>query len=475
MTADHIEALGPAFAAYLEQFLFCCGYSQTFDLLGVYCRGLLSDLDRKTCEPIALHAGVAVRTLQEFLRDQRWSFAQAREVLQRHVAATLPEQAGDDLGTVGVVDETGTAKKGRQTPGVQRQWCGAVGKQESCIVTVHLGVAKGRYKTLVDADLFLPESWDKDRDRCRKAGIPEDVGYRPKWQLALGQLDRAGAQGIALDWLTFDEGYGDKPGFWAGLERRRLRAVGEVPRSWRCFARRPRRGEAGHRADDLVRHSPAFRSQRWRVFRLRRQTLGDQEWEAKAAQVWLSAQGRPTARTYGLIWARNRRTGEEKYFVSNAAPRESPWRLLRVAFRRWNVEHAFRLSKGEIGFCHFEGRSYVGLMRHLVLCLVTLTFAAGQAGRLRGEKPGADAGAGLPGAEPAVRRLAGGAAGDGGAGAHGGGHRLSPEAESGGPAVAAAPPGRPARGIPARAAGPGQAAPLAETTSEAVFQRTVAL
>src|SRR5713101_5187463 len=89
MTPEQIEELGPAFAAYLDQFLFCCEYTQTFDLLGVYCRGLLSDLDRKTCEPIALEAGVAVRTLQEFLKDPRWSFPRVRTLLQEHVARTL--------------------------------------------------------------------------------------------------------------------------------------------------------------------------------------------------------------------------------------------------------------------------------------------------------------------------------------------------------------------------------------------------
>src|SRR5438105_14933848 len=90
MTAEQIQDLGPAFADYLRQFLFCCDYTQTFDLLGAYCRGLLSDLDRKTCEPIALVAGVAVRTLQDFLRDHRRSFTRLRDLLQHQVAATLP-------------------------------------------------------------------------------------------------------------------------------------------------------------------------------------------------------------------------------------------------------------------------------------------------------------------------------------------------------------------------------------------------
>jgi SRSO17 transposase len=428
MTPEQIEALGPAFADYLQQFLFCCEYTQTFHLLGVYCRGLLSDLPRKTAEPIALASGTAVRTLQEFLRDHAWSYRLARTALQEHVVATLAALPADDLGTVAVVDETGTRKKGAMTPGVQRQHCGELGKVENCVVTVHLAVARGRYKTLIDWALFLPESWDQDRDRCRAAGIPDDVTYRPKWQLALRQLLRARANGIGLDWVTFDEGYGDKPGFLRGLDGLGLRYAGEVPRSFRCCTAPPGAGAKGHRADDLVRHSPAFHRQAWQEFRLGRQTLGEQVWQAKEAPVWLSFDGQPGEQAYRLIWARNERTGEEKYFVCGGAAGAPLGLVLRAAFSRWNVEHGLRLSKTELGFRHFEGRNYVGLMRHLTLCCLTLTFVAGQAEGLRGEKPGGDGGAGVPGAELGVRGLAGGAAGDGGAGAHVGGHRLPPAA-----------------------------------------------
>src|SRR5262249_56172128 len=108
MTPEQIEALGPAFAAYLQPFLFCCDYTQTFHLLGVYCRGLLADLPRKSAEPIALAAATAARTLQEFLKDHASSYRQPRTPLQEHVAATLGALPADDLGTVGVIDETGT-------------------------------------------------------------------------------------------------------------------------------------------------------------------------------------------------------------------------------------------------------------------------------------------------------------------------------------------------------------------------------
>lgn len=428
MTPEQIAALTPAFAAYLQTFFCCCGCAATFNLLIVYCRGLLSDLKRKTCEPMALYAGVAVRTLQEFLKDHVWSFQQMRTLHQQQVAADLPNHSTDDLGTIGIIDETGIAKKGSKTPGVQRQWCGERGKKENCIVTVHLGVARGRFKTLIDADLFLPDVWDKDRKRCRDAGIPDDLHHRPKWQIALEQLDRAGGNGITMDWLTFDEGYGQAPAFLTGLDSRQHRFVCEVPKSFRCFTRLPRRRQAGRRADNLVRHSPTFYSQNWRRFRLQRQTLGPQEWDVKAAQVWLSLDGRHSGRTYWLIWAKNVRTGEQKYFVSNAPPRTALERLLRVGFSRWQIEHCFRVCKTEIGFRHFEGRNYVALMRHMVLCCVTLTFVAGQTDRLRGEKSRGDAGAGVPGSEPTELGVAGGVARDESVAERFGCHFLSPAA-----------------------------------------------
>lgn len=416
MTTEQLQALGPALADFLQPFLFCCGYTQTFDHLQVYCRGLLSDLPRKSVEPMARAAGTPVRTLQEFLRDHVWSRPQVRDLLQEHVRDFLADVANDDgLGTVGLVDETGQPKKGTKTPGVQRQHCGRLGKVDNCIVTVHLGVCKGSYKTLLDGDLFLPEGWSGDRDRCRAAGIPDQVVYRPKWQIALEQVDRALAQGLCFDWLTFDEGYGKSPGFVCGLDERHLRFVGEVPKSFsgvaaRRAGQRPGPAVDGQAAEQIVRQASRFVGQDWQRVRLHRQTLGDEVWQVKAAQVWAKQEGEWSARTYWLLWAWNEATGEEKYFLSNAPPRTSVGTLLRVGFRRWNVEHSFRVSKSELGFGHYEGQDYEALLRHLTLCQLALTFAAEQAARLRGEKPGGDHGAGLPGAEHPERPLAGAAA-----------------------------------------------------------------
>ena len=434
MTPDQMIALGAAFTPFLRIFEICIAYQPTVEHLHSYCRGLLSDLPRKSIEPIALACGTAVRTLQEFLRDHVWDHLRMRDQLQQRLSGQAVLNAADDLGTIGVIDETSVVKKGTKTPGVRRQYCGARGKLENCIVTVHLGIVRGLFKTLIDAALFLPKVWSEDRARCREAKIPDDVVYRPKWRIALEQLGRAIANGLKFDWLTFDEYYGGKPAFLEDLDARPgMYYVGEIPRNFRCLATRPRgkkpkKGWKGKRADNLARFSSAWYRREWHGVSLARLTLDDQVWEVRAGQVYLVRRGALSQRTYWLIVARNVATGEVKYFISNA-PTDTPVeKLLRVAFTRWNVEHTFRVAKSEIGFGHFEGRSYVALMRHMILCLLVMGFVAEHTDRLRGKKSGDHDGADVSSAEPALPELAGASSRDTGSKAHDRGHRLSPAA-----------------------------------------------
>ncbi len=208
MDANVIRRLEPQLAEHLERFADCFARRDTRAHLPVYVRGQLSELPRKSVEPMALAAGTAVRTLQEFLTQLTWD-----EDRMRQRVASIVVQEHADPESIGIIDETGWVKKGDQTPGVQRQYCGSVGKQENSIITVHLGYAAKDFHCLIDGDLYLPESWHADRDRCREAGIPEDVVYRPKTQIALELYDRAVAHGVRLEWLTFDEWYGGKPHF----------------------------------------------------------------------------------------------------------------------------------------------------------------------------------------------------------------------------------------------------------------------
>ena len=149
MTEQQLRDLGPALASFLDHYLFCCAYTQTFAHLRTYVRGLLSDLPRKSVEPIALRAGTPVRTLQEFLKDHDWDAAAIRDLRQQEVAQQLATLPDDGLGSVGFIDETSAVKQGTKTPGVQRPYLGCVGKVDNGIVTVHLGLCRGQSSAVI--------------------------------------------------------------------------------------------------------------------------------------------------------------------------------------------------------------------------------------------------------------------------------------------------------------------------------------
>lgn len=390
MTEQEITALGPAFASYLRRFRGGFGQDRTASHFDTYCRGSLSDLPRKSIEPMALEAGTAVRTLQEFLVTARWDQASARDTLQKHIGAVVAGLPTDPLGTVGVIDETSCRKWGDHTPGVQRQYLGCVGKIDNGIVTVHIGVTKGTFQALLDADLFLPKSWAADRDRCQEAGIPDDVGHRTKWRLAVDQWLRLNGNGWSFDWLTFDEGYGAAVPFLKFLNLVNQPFVAEVPVN---LSVREKADAPARRADARLTAADARGGTRHRIAH---RTVRASFWRAVTATVWVAD------REHTLVAAVNEATGEVKYFLTNATT-VSLTRVLAVAFRRWTVEHAFRLGKQEAGLMDYEGRNYTGLIRHLTLALVVLGFVATHTQRLRGGKPGGDGGTGVPGTESAMR------------------------------------------------------------------------
>jgi SRSO17 transposase len=393
MDAQQIRLLEPKLDDFLEHFAECFGRRDTREHLGVYVRGQLSDLPEKSVEPIALNAGVAPRTLQEFLTQLVWDHDKMRDRVQQLVVA---QHAGPNR--IGIFDETSDPKKGSKTPGVQKQWCGRLGKTENCMVTVHLAYAQEDFHSLLDGELFLPESWAEDRERCREAGIPDTMTYRPKWQIALELYDRALRNGLSFAWLTFDEGYGSKPELLRQLHQRGQKFVAEVPRSVTGWLKPPRvatrpyhrrgRGRGrqmprlasgspkARRVDDWLR-DPKLQEQPWERWRVKDGENGPIVWECK--KVFLTVkdeQGLPGEKLHLLIARNVLHEGELKFFLSNAPDETSAGKLLLVALSRWRVERCFQDQKSEIGLDQYEGRRYVGLKRHLVLSMVSYLFLA---------------------------------------------------------------------------------------------------
>lgn len=377
---DDLKRLRRELSSFLRKFAVCIKTKRSRSHLATYVSGQISDLERKSVEPIALAAGVAPRTLQEFLGLHRWDHEAVRQKVQQ-----LVMRGHADPHAIALIDETSFAKKGDKTAGVQRQYCGATGKKDNCVVTVHLGYTAGDFHALVDGDLYLPQAaWHEDRARCQEAGIPDTVVYRPKWQIALDLLDRAMDNGVGFRYLAADEWYGRIEKFRAGVDARGLWYVVEVDCSQLGWTQYPKAvvsegrkagapSPAPRRVDALwQRGGPS-----WEQFHIKNTEKGPVVWEVRAIRFFPCEYQQP-AKECWLMVARNLLAQEIKYFLSNA-PADTPVEtLLHVAFSRWHIERIFQDGKGEIGLDHFEVRKYHALIRHLVLSMVSFLFLAQQ-------------------------------------------------------------------------------------------------
>lgn len=390
MTGKQLLGMTEDLERFLTGFDGLLGRPENRGNLRRFARGQLGTVERKSLEPMALGEHVAPRMLQEFFSQAKWDHAGVRDELQRRVSQ---EFGGPD--GVFIVDETSDAKKGEMTAGVGRQYCGATGKIDNCIVTVHVAYTRGDFHTLLDGELFLPESWDADspdpgmQAKRRKAAIPDGVGHVPKPAMALRMLARALRNGVPGRWVTADEGYGRDPAWRRKVAALGLNYIVEVPRNVMGWLGRPatggqeaskeqegsaRRGrrEAARKVEACKEAGEGWRTP-WKCFRVHDTEKGPEVWEARVGSFREQGRNAPKeAQT--LVVARNVRTKEVKYFLSNA-PGDTPTRaLLKVAFSRWRIERCFQDAKEELGMDHAEMRQYVGIHRLLILTCVNLFF-----------------------------------------------------------------------------------------------------
>lgn len=388
MTVQQIRALGPALDKYLDEFAGCFLNFDTRCHLLEYVQGQFSNLPRKSVEPIAHLMDVPSRTLQEFLSLSEWDHDRLRDTVQRIVARDHAEPQA-----IAIVDESGHPKKGKKMACVHRDYCGATGKIDNCVMGVHLCYASfdGKLRAMLDSDLYLPRDGWNDPERRKEAAIPDSVVYRPKYDIALAQLAHALANGMRFGWVTADEWYGGKPAFIEGLEALGLRFVLEIPRNILGWVRLPAsvntpRGEV----QNLVRWSHPLPYQDWVKFHVKDTGMGAMVWEAKAAPFWMKL-GEQVAGPYWLMVARDALDRETlKYFVFNAAAGVPLEVILHVGFGRWPVERTLEDEKSELGLSHFEVRKYTGVLRHLRITQVSHLFLAHQTERLREERSGGD-------------------------------------------------------------------------------------
>jgi len=363
-----------------------------------YVKGLILPGERKSVEPMAARVAPAdIQQLHHFVSTSPWATAPLEDELVRAAGRMV---GGPDA--VLVVDDTALVKQGRRSVGVKRQYCGQLGKRANCQSLVSLTLARAEVPVGVGLRLFLPEDWCGDAARRAAAGVPEAVGYRPKWRIALDEIDRVLAAEARFGCVLADAEYGKAAEFRHGLSERNLAwAVGILPTQKlypadvtlaypaRKPTGRPRKhpvpSAASVGAAELLEARPElFRSISWRIG-----TKGPLQARFAALRVRV-ADGPVAARAQHLpgeeAWlvGEHRATGERKYYLTNH-PADAPLEVLAALIKaRWICEQMHQQLKEELGLDHFEGRSWRGLHHHVLLC--QLAFAFLQHLRLGGKK-----------------------------------------------------------------------------------------
>lgn len=387
MNAKQMERCRARFEQFVDDILTPLGRRDRRHWSAVYVRGLLLDGERKSIEPLARRLPDGnVQALQQVVGQSPWPVEPVRERLGQHLAEALSP------GSAWVVDEVGFPKQGTHSVGVARQYSGTLGKVGNCQVAVSLHYTTEDGSLPVDWRLYLPERWTQDPARCRKAGVPADVRFQPKWELALACCDQALAWGIPPGVVLADAVYGKVTEFRTGLEARRLAYVVDIDPTltvWTTPQRRtpvPARGRGrppkprymGPPPESVATVATRLPARAWRTVRWREGTKGGLENRFAACRVQPAHGYRAGAPELPVGWLLIEwppdADAPAKYWLSNLPPTTPLRRLVRWAKTRWRIEQDYRQAKRELGLDHYEGRSWLGWHHHVTLTMVAYGF-----------------------------------------------------------------------------------------------------
>ena len=338
-----------------------------------YVSGLVAGLERKNGWTLAERAGEAGPDgMQRLLRRADWDTGGVRDDVRDYVV----EQLGDPGGVL-IADETGFIKKGTKSAGVQRQYSGTAGRTENCQVGVFLAYASVHGHALIDRELYLPQSWADDRDRCQAAGIPPEVEFTTKPRQAQAMISRAIEAGVPFSWFTADEAYGQAKYLQAWLEERDVFYVLAIRRSDTLTT-----ASGEQRADALIAAAPARGWQRLSTG-LGAHGLREFKW----ARIPVRATARRPGRGHWLLARRSLSDPTDiAYYACYGPRRSSTADLAWTAGSRWHIEECFQQAKGETGLDHYQVRTWRAWYAHITLSMLALAWLAGSRARaVKGE------------------------------------------------------------------------------------------
>jgi SRSO17 transposase len=393
------------FSAYVQGLVSVIGHQDRERPLRDYCTGLMLSCERKSVEPIAAvtaPARVAAQhqSLLHFIGEGRWSddrvLAKVREMVMPEIERHGPIEAW-------IIDDTGLPKKGRHSVGVARQYCGQLGKEDNCQVAVSLSIANAHASLPVAYRLYLPREWTNDNDRLRKAGVPEEVVFKTKHEIALDQLRWACAAGLPRGVALLDAGYGNNSDLRAEITKLGLPYIVGIlsnttvwapgteplpPKRWSGRGRPPKRlqRDAEHWPVCVKELALGLPKRAWRTI----------EWREGSAQALSSRFARVRVRAARRDEQRHQTRPEEwlliewpkgeseptKYWFSTLPEDAALHRLVYFAKLRWRIERDYQELKQEVGLGHFEGRGWRGFHHHATLCIAAYGFLISERGAI---------------------------------------------------------------------------------------------
>jgi SRSO17 transposase len=386
-------------ANFLERYLPRFYRVEQHELALVVLQGRVSDLERKTSEPIAYRAGRERKPVQHFVGAGCWDDESVMAELRQHVAEELA-----DPDAVLALDPSAFPKSGSESCGVARQYCGHLGKVDNCQVGVFLGYVSSKGQALVDRRLYLPKEWAQDRARRKKTHVPAWVVFQESWRIALELLDRSGPD-LPFTWVAGDDEFGRSAAFRAELRGRRLQYVLDVPCNTliRDLGETPterHRLPPWRRVDAWAEAQPPSR---WRKIQLGAGSKGPNV--VRVLEAWVQTKdedGRVGGRERLVVIRSVNRQPQVWYTLSNAAAEIPVARVAEAHGRRHGAEELFRGGKGEVGLDHYEVRSWVGWHHHMTLSMLALWFLQLERNRFGGENPGVNGAANAGDFRPAA-------------------------------------------------------------------------
>ncbi|MFD9486719.1 IS701 family transposase [Streptomyces sp. NPDC059991] len=324
-----------------------------------YMRGLIVPLERKNGWTLAERAGDRLPIgMQRLLGEADWDAEAVRDDVRDYVVETI-----GDKNAVLIGDDTGFLKKGVRSAGVQRQYSGTAGRTENCQVGTFLAYASAKGRALIDRELYVPVSWTDDRERCRDAGIPDEVPFATKTEHFKAMLNRAMEAGVPFAWVTADEAYGQSKSLRWWMEQRAVSHVMCVKTSDTVITR----GMGEHRVDELV---AGLAPQAWKRLSAGKGSHGERmyQWARIPIRIWWE-------NGHGH-WVLARRSLKDPtdlaYYVCYGPVTTRLKDLVRVAGARWAVEECFQTAKSDCGLDHYQVRLYHAWYRHITLAMAAL-------------------------------------------------------------------------------------------------------